>query len=42
MYNIKRKELIILGGRGSSTNKQVGAGGNTYKSEFGLKNVGRL
>lgn len=31
-----------MGGRGSSTNKQVGTGGNTYKSEFGLKNVGRL
>lgn len=31
-----------MGGRGSSTNKQAVAGGNTYKSEFGLKNVGKL
>lgn len=42
MYNIKRKELIIMGGRGSSSGKTVGARGNTYKSEFGLKNVGKL
>ena len=31
-----------MGGRGSSSGKTVGARGNTYKSEFGLKNVGKL
>ena len=31
-----------MGGRGSSSGKAGGARGNTYKSEFGLKNVGRL
>lgn len=31
-----------MGGRGSYSGKAVEASGNTYKSEFGLKNVGKL